>query len=85
MKCKKKQKIHEKNRASKLEGGGDIEGFQTSVCLRGRVGEIYLARDVQSFYARSHSGVENWNRRVHGFVTMHTNGSFYSFYMRRRW
>jgi len=36
-----------------------MEGFQTSIYLRGHVGGIYLARDIQSFYARSHSGAKN--------------------------
>ena len=43
---KKAKKICERNRASRLEGGGDLEGFQTFIHLRGSVGGIYSACDV---------------------------------------
>jgi hypothetical protein len=48
---KKIQKICKNKGASRLEGGDSLEGFQTSIHLKGHVGRIYLARDVQLFCA----------------------------------
>jgi hypothetical protein len=44
--AKEKQKICERKRTSRLEGDYGLEGSQTTVHLGGRVGRIYLARDV---------------------------------------
>jgi hypothetical protein len=48
---KESQKIFERNRVSRLEEGGGLEGFQTDVCLRGRVDGIYSTCDVRTFHA----------------------------------
>jgi len=40
-----------KKRAFKMEGRSDLEGFHIVVLLRGCVGKIYLACDVQTFLA----------------------------------
>jgi hypothetical protein len=38
-----------KKRSSRLGRHGRVEGFQTSACLRGYLGCLYLARDVWAF------------------------------------
>jgi len=38
---KKAKNIYERKRASRLERGGSLEGFQTVVRLRGCMGGIY--------------------------------------------
>jgi len=40
-----------KKKASKMEELSDLEGFHIIVPLRGCVGRIYLACDVQTFLA----------------------------------
>jgi hypothetical protein len=39
-------KKYERKGAFKLEGGGGLEGLQTTVGLEGRVGGIYSTRDI---------------------------------------
>lgn len=48
---KKVKKICERNRTSKLEGRGILEGFQTSIHLEGCIGGIYSTSDVRAFGA----------------------------------
>jgi len=43
---KKDQKIYERKRASRWKNVDSMEGFQTSVSLRGCMGRIYSAHDV---------------------------------------
>jgi len=38
--------ICRRKRPYRLEKGGGLEGFHTYIHLRGRVGGIYLARDI---------------------------------------
>jgi len=45
------QKIYERKKASRLEGGGGLKGLQTIIGLKGRVGGIYSAPDIQMFCA----------------------------------
>jgi hypothetical protein len=49
--AKESQKIYERKRAFRLEKGGGLEGFQTSVHLRGQMGGMYSARDIRSFHS----------------------------------
>jgi len=44
--AKESKTICERKRPSRLEKGGGLEGFHTYIHLRGRVGGIYLARDI---------------------------------------
>jgi hypothetical protein len=48
---RKLKNMRKKKRASRLERGGGLEGFQTTVHFGGHVDRIYLAHDVQLFCA----------------------------------
>ena len=58
-----------------MEWGGGLAGIQTAIHLRD-IWTTYFEHMMSEWFAwRSQSGADNRNRKIHGSMTTHTDGS----------